>query len=268
MQTKKKVLIITAVGLALLLAVIGAAFNAIFTVTEIRVGFFPVSEEGERESYQMQEVLDRDFLGRSTAFLNLDEVRAVLKRYPGFELVEIKKDYPSKISLTVTERRELFAVEKEGGYAILDEEGRYLYDKAENVNRSSGENILLKGFSLNFRVGEKIEDENFRAAVEYVRAFSEQFGSARSDVKEISLTKTPSLLAGENYMQISTRGGVRIDIYEPCSLSEEKAKAAVEKYLSLEGTERLCGFFDIVELISPDSEGRISVSEHRTDLPV
>ncbi len=269
MQTKKKVLIITAVGLALLLAVIGAAFNAIFTVTEISVDFHPVSAEGERDSYALQEELQNNFLGHSSAFLDLDDVKSLVSRYPGFELTSVSKKYPTKIVLSVEERRELFAVQKENGlYAILDENGRYLYDKEENVNRSSGENILLEGFSLSLRAGEQVNDINFLAANAYVKAFSETFGSARSDVRSVVLAEPGSALAGASYMQIMTRGGVRIDIYEPCNLTQEKADAAVDKYLSLEGVERLCGFFDIVELITPGSEGQISVSEHRTDMPI
>lgn len=267
MQSKKKVLIITAVGLALLLAVLGAAFNAIFTVTEVVVHFYPVSEEGEADSFSLQETLNRDFLGHSTAFLDLREVETAVSRYPGFELEDLKKDYPSKLVLTVRERRELFAIKKDDGmFAILDEEGRYLYDKEQNTNRSSGENILLEGFRSNFRIGEKPEDDSFLAAATYVKAFSEQFGSARSDVSAVVLLNTGSALVGENYMQIKTRGGVRIDIYDPCSKTQEKANAAVQKYLSLEGAERLCGFFDIVELLTPGSEGEISVSEHRNSI--
>ena len=114
---RKKVLIITAVGLALLVAVIAVAVNAVFTVSDIVVNFYPVSETGEEESYALQQLLDERFLGKSSAFLNLDEVKDTVLEYPAFELVEIRKDYPSTVVLTVAERREMYCILKENGTA-------------------------------------------------------------------------------------------------------------------------------------------------------
>ncbi len=68
---KKKVLLMTAVGLVLFGAVLGAALNAIFTVTDVVVSFAPVSQKGVEQSYALQETLDERFIGTSTTFLYL-----------------------------------------------------------------------------------------------------------------------------------------------------------------------------------------------------
>lgn len=265
---RKKVLIITAVGLALLAAVVAVALNAVFTLTDVVVTYLPISETGEQESLELQQRLEEKFLGKSTAFLDLDEVKAVVAEYPAFEVTELKKGYPSSVIMTVAERREMFCIQKEGGYAVLDEEGRYLYDSAENLNRRSGENILLEGFEVSLKAGQIPSGNGFAAAILFANIFSEQPASARFDILSISLIGTENELAGAYTMQIQTREGVKIIIYEPDRLAEKKAAAALEKYLSLEGSERLIGFFDVVERIVDGAEtGEITVSEHRTDIP-
>ncbi len=263
---KKKVLLMTAVGLVLFGAVLGAALNAIFTVTDVVVSFAPVSQKGVEQSYALQEILDERFVGTSTTFLDLNEVKEVVAQYPAFELKEVKKDFPRTVVLEVAERREAMSFVRENGlFAVLDEEGFYLYDNEDNFNHRTGENILLKGFELTAAPGRVLpEGEYFGAAVTFVSVFLNNLEDARSNLVSIELMGAENEFAGSHFLRLQMREGVVIDVYNPDNLAKEKAESALEKYLSLTDAQRLYGFFDIFDFLG----GGFTVSEHRAERPL
>ena len=136
---KKKVLILTGVAVALLIAVIAAALNAVFTVARVEVHFSVCSSRGEAEAVLLQSELDDAYVGRSTTFLKLEDVQETVESYPAFRVTSAEKQFPRTVVLTVEERREAFAFRRENGlYAILDEEGVYLYDSETNTTEGAG----------------------------------------------------------------------------------------------------------------------------------
>lgn len=263
---KKKVLAITAVGLILLGAVIGVALNAVFTVTDVVIRFSPLSSAGEEETYALQKRLEEDFVGKSTTFLDLEDVRAVVGEYPSFELEALEKDFPRTVTLTVSERKEAYAFRRENGtYAILDEKGRYLCDRTENLNRRKGENVIFEGFALETaKPGDLVKGEYLDAALSFAGVFFDRLGDARANIVSIALVKTENPLAGDYFLRLQMREGVRIEVYNPANKTVEKAEKAMEKYLSLDDVQRLYGFFDIIEL--KDGSG-LSVGNHRAERP-
>ncbi len=262
---KKKALLMTAVALVLLGAVAAAALNAVFTVTDVVVNFVPVSGTGVEESYEVQEMLDEKFVGKSSTFLDLEEVKASLAEYSAFVVKKVEKVFPRTVSVTLEERREAFAFERESGlYAVLDENGVYLYDKEENLNRRTGENILLENFGLSFtETGELAKSDCLEAAVSFAGVFMERLEDARANVVSISLLRTDNEIAGEYLLRVRMREGVVIDVFAPENFAREKAEKALEKYLSLSDAQRLYGFFDVVDRV----DGGFSVSEHRAAAP-
>ena len=186
---KKKVLILTGVAVALLIAVIAAALNAVFTVARVEVHFSVCSSQGEAEAVLLQGELTDAYVGRSTTFLKLEEVEGVVERYPAFRVVSAEKHFPRTVSLTVEERKECYAFRRENGlYAILDEEGVYLYDREQNVNRRGGENILLNGFALLAgEAGTKVSGEYAQELVSMLSVFTEALGDARANVVSVTL---------------------------------------------------------------------------------
>ncbi len=254
---KKKVLTITAVALVLFVAVVAAALNAVFTVTKVDTIFYTCSSQGEKEALELQERLDEEFIGASTTFLKLDEIDAMIAEYPCFEVVSLQKEFPRTLSVVVSERKERFAVLRESGmYAVLDEEGRYLYESDENVNRRGGENILLSGFEVvTGTAGEVATGKYFSAAVTLCAVFSKTLDDVRANILSVTLESDYF----ENYFRIRMQEGVNILIYTPEERTEEKAQAALDRYCSLSVTQKLYGFFDVME----DRSGEISVSDHR-----
>ncbi len=259
---KKKVLILTGVAVALLIAVVAAALNAVFTVARVDVHFSVCSSQGEEEAVRLQGDLDEACIGKSTTFLKLEEVQTkVEESYPAFRVVSAEKNFPRTVVLTVEERKEAYAFRREDGlYAILDEEGVYLYDSERNVNRRGGENILLEGFELHAeRAGEKVTGEEAEALLLMCGAFFEELGDARANLVSVTLSSEYEM---GDYFLLEMREGVIIQIFTPENHTEEKAQAVIEKYLSLSETEKTYGFFDVIDTV----DGDFTVSNHRPSL--
>ena len=258
---KKKVLILTGVAGALLIAVIAAALNAVFTVARVEVHFSTCSQQGETEAVLLQNELDSAYVGKSTTFLKLEDVEESVERYPAFRVLSAEKHFPRTVVLTVEERRETYAFRRENGlFAILDEEGVYLYDSEQNINRRGGENILLEGFALSVPGSGKIAEGSYAEELFAMgRVLTETFGDARANVVSVTLSSEYEMGA---YFLLEMREGVTVQIFTPENEPEDKARAALEKYLSLSETEKTYGFFDIIDRIG----GGFTVSEHRASL--
>lgn len=272
---KRKVLIMTGIGLVLLVAVIAAALNAVFTVSDIEVNYIPVSEQGAEESYALQQRLEEAFVGKSTTFLDLGEVEGVVKEFPIFKLeIAPEKKFPNTITLTISERKEAYCFRRadNGLYAILDEEGRYLYDSETNLNRRRGENILFEGFSFSkTEPGEVVTGTdpgamaNLRSAMTLASVFTDALGEARANIASISLVQTTNPAMGDYYLRMQMKEGVRIEIYGIGREMAAKSEEALKTYLSLTDAQKLYGFFDIVDNML---EGGFTVSEHRETKPL
>lgn len=262
---KKKILLMTAIGLVLLGAVLAAALNAVFTVTDVVASFSVVSDEGSREALALQAELEEAFVGKSTTFLSLDDVRETVERYPAFRLEQSEKRFPRTLTLSVSERRETYAFRRENGaYAILDEDGVYLYDRESNVNRRMGENVLLEGFSLTAdAAGAEASGAYFSEVLSFASSFVERFRDVRANLVSVSLRETPNAQAGEYFFRVRLREGVFVDVYNPTASPREKGMSVLEKYISLSDEQKLYGFFDVVDLFS----GGFTVSEHRAEVP-
>ncbi len=242
---KKRVFLTTLVSFLLLAAVVAAGLNAVFTVNVVKAEFSVASAEGEREAAEIKEKLDR-FVGKSTVFLDEEEVSAIFAAYPCMKADKIAKKYPSTLEVSVSERDEAFAVLTERGYAVLSDDGTYLYNKDSLTNRKGGENLLLSGFSFSLVQGERVEDEKFSALLSMYGVFAELLGEVRANV--VSVTYHPGLVSDTFLIQM--REGVRIEIVTPCDMAEEKALSALSDeqygYLARSDGERLSGCITVV----------------------
>lgn len=262
----KKTLIMTGIAVVLLIAVIAAALNAVFTVARVQVDFVRYSEAGLEDSRALQKKLDEKFVGRSTTFLDLEEVTSAVEEFPCFKVEYAQKDYPRTVVLGITERKELLSFRRENGlFAVLDEEGVWLYDKENNLNRLGGENILLDGFGITAEEQGKIASgDYFDCVLSFMKVFVKRYENPRANVVSFSLMKPDNALAGEYFLRLRMQEGVTVDLYSPTHLAEEKAAAVVMEYDSLSDAERLYGYFDVVDSV----DGGFTVSKHRDTPPV
>lgn len=258
---KKKVLWMTAIGLLLLGAVIAAALNAVFTVTDVVADFSVYSAEGMADAERLQTDLEARFIGKSTTFLDLADAKEAAKAYPALR-VEVKKELPRTLRLTVEERRERYAVAHEGGFSVLDEEGVYLYEKETNTSRLGGENLLLVGFTVRCTAGERAEGKGLREAMTFVSALARSLSDVRANVLSVTFAPTEiAALQGEYYFRVAMREGVTALVYQPGNYTEEKAAAVLDSYRSLSDEQRMYGYFDIVDLV----EGGFMPGVHRAE---
>lgn len=239
---KKRTILTTVIAFLLLAAVIAAGMNAVFTVTYVNARFVTYTEEGERAAQELKEELN-GYLGRSTTFLDLEEVRATAQAYPRFMVVSVEKQYPASVVVEVRERRAAFALPGADGYDIFDGEGVRIGSSA-----SADGYILLAGdFSFSAANGALAGTYSEQLLAMYA-AFAGLLGEPRANVLSVSLQDNSSTgtLAFDRF-RIAMREGVEIVILEPSVRIEDKARAAVQCYLALDEGDRVRGTINVVE---------------------
>ena len=244
----KKTLIMTSIAFVLLLAVVAAGLNVIFTISYIEASFSTFSLQGEEEAQSLKAELD-GFVGDSMTFLKLDSVKEKVKKYPGFRIESVKKKFPKTVQVSVTERRELFAYEmQDGKYAMIDTEGVCVRISEENVSRTGGENILLKNFTLTAKVGAKVQGAYSDALLNAFSGFGAYIADARANVREVALKIGGSASNPmTHFFEIEMQEGVMIEMNDPLSRADEKAKAAMEKYNELGDIDKMYGAIAVGE---------------------
>ena len=244
----KKTLIMTSIAFVLLLAVVAAGLNVIFTISYIEASFSTFSAQGEEEARSLKAELD-EFVGDSMTFLKLDSVRDKVEKYPCFRIESVAKKFPKTVQISVKERRELFAYEtQDGNYAMIDSEGICVRLSEENVSRTGGENILLKNFTLTCAVGSKVEGAYFEALLSAFTGFETYLADARANVREVVLK-----MGGNennpltNLFEIEMQEGVVVEMNNPLSRACAKAEKAMEVYGALGDIDKMYGCITVTE---------------------
>lgn len=243
---RQRAFLTTLIAILLLAAVIAAGFHAVFTVAYVQASFYTHTPEGDRAAQQLKEELNA-YLGSSTTFLDLDEVRATAESNPRFRVLSLEKHFPSAIALEIEERYAAFAVPSGEGFALVDNDGV----RIDEVS-SAESYIELKGdFSVSFVDG--------RAAGGYVNellvmysSFLQALGEPRANLLSISLVDSGASSRFDQFC-IQTVEGVEIVIWNPSERPAEAGDAAVQKYLELTETERVRGSI-VVQAVSATGE--------------
>ncbi len=247
MRTKVRVILSTLAALLLLGAAIAAGLNAVFTVTYVRADFSTFSEDGNRDAAELKQKLDA-FVGKSTTFLDLDEVAETVKEYPHFTVSSLKKGFPSTVEISILEREEVYAyAAADGSYTFLDGEGKHLTDGNASIkNRAGGENILLENFSLQISQTGEAEGEYFSELLSVMGSFAKTFSELRANIVSVSLGLGTA--DRENVIfRIGMKEGVTLVLVNPSSLPEEKAALAIARYAALSDEKRLYGLITVYE---------------------
>lgn len=231
---KTRALVTTAVSILLLAATLAAGLNAVFTVTLVQAEFTVVSEEGEREADALKKSLD-GFVGANLTFLDLKEIRSKVEEYPCMKVETLEKSFPSTVRVQIRERSEAFALERADGYAVLADDGTYLYDKTDLNNRTAGENILLYGFPDTFTDG-RASGEVYEALFRAYAVFAEELGTPRANILSVAYERGYLF----DLFTFRMREGIRIEIGGAREFTAEKTRAALcdERYGYLVRTDR------------------------------
>lgn len=227
---RKRVILTTIVSFILLLAVVLAGLNAIFTVTSVRAAFCTYSADGRREAEELQEKLN-GYIGKSLTFLDLKDLETEAGAYPYFRVEQAEKKYPDRVELSIVERQEALAyILEDGSYATLDIGGEFLRENLTLDNRVSGKNIPLAGFGFRLNNG-RTEGRYFEPLIQSFAEFTKVLGEVRSNILSVELKLGGGASAPDTHSFLfAMQEGVRIEIYNPQDRAAEKAKEAAELY--------------------------------------
>lgn len=233
---KKRAILTTVVAFLLLDAVIAAGLNAVFTVTYVNAHFRTYTDEGERAAQEVKEALN-GYLGTSTTFLDLEDVRATAASDPRFCVVSVRKEYPASVIVELEERRAAFALASADGWDILDDEGV----RIGTTDTPDGYVALSGDFAFAYEDG-AIAGSYAAELLEMYSVCSELLGEPRANLLSVTLETSGSTATGQfDRFRIATREGVEIVIANPSVAAADKARAAIECYLGLDASDRVCG---------------------------
>ena len=233
---KKRSILTTVVAFLLLAAVVAAGLNAVFTVTYVNADFVTYTQEGEQEAQQLKEQLN-GYLGKSTTFLDLNEVRATASANPRFNVVRIEKKYPASVVIGIEERRSAFAYAAQDGYDVLDVEGIWIGKSAQ----PSGFVELKGDFSFTYESG-RIPGAYAQVLIGMYAVMSELLGEPRANVLSLTFEDSGDTSSDRfDRFRIAMREGVEIVIGEPSVRAQDKVRAALAVYLDLTQSERVSG---------------------------
>ncbi len=234
---KKKILTIALTAL-LFLSVAALAVSTVFRVERVALIANFTSSAGVTAE-DLQKELQAAYEKDSIFSIDKSKAEEVVKNHAYLRVTGFEKTYPDGLVVTVVEDSETYAVETENGYYILSVGGVVVERRAEANNRlDAAPNVLLKGLTLTGEVGETLSGDSAWASVYTLCVkMDEALGGIRKNVTCVEvLTRSP-----KTFYLVTMREGVKIYVEEPAFLTEEKARAAMDKYLSLSDGERMTG---------------------------
>lgn len=259
---KTRAILTTVVAFVLLVAVVAAGLNAVFTVTLVDSEFSLYSDTGRAEAEELKAELD-GFVGKSTTFLDLSKVRSTVEKYPCFRVESVGKKFPKTVEVKVSERKEFYAFENGEGFSVLDEDGVYLYDGENNENRLGGMNVVLKGFEPTLVKGERATGAYMDEAYAMFAEFAALLPGLRANIVSLSLENGGGHDTPEHMLFVVTmREGVKIVIRNPSEGIAVKARAAFldegAGYLSLSDKRRMYGAINVSNLTEDGTSANVS----------
>lgn len=248
----KKVLTIILTALMFLSGVV-LGIATVFRVNDVSVVATVVSEQAKAEAEAFKKDLLKVYNEENIFSVKNSEMDSVLSEYPYLRVTDFKKSYPNKIVVSISEDAEVYAVETGEEYYILGGSGSVLGRRASSLNRlDNAENVRLKGLTVTGEKGGELSgDECWPSMLGLCKAMDETLGGIRANVVSVEvLTRTP-----ETFYLITMREGVKVYVHAPSVMTEEKAREAMNEYLSLSDAERMTGRITV-----RDAGGKVYVS--------
>ena len=167
MRSKRFVIVY---AIAIFLIIFFITLNSVCAITRFEVYYDVGSAAMEKSARQMQQTLEEQYLRKSFLFFNqADAIETVARESGGYlEVTSVEKHFPNRIEMTVRERFENFAFERNGKYYVVGDDGKVIAIKDENVNNIAGSNIEIRGISF----GEQTVGEPFAVSSGYEKAYA------------------------------------------------------------------------------------------------
>ena len=128
---KKKNILIVFICIAFVTIVCLSCISA-FSIARIEITFAAVKDSSPAYFKEVKEDLD-SVIGKSLLFFNRKEIDEIVGRYPYLELTGVEKEYTNRLTISIREREEQYAVWSDSGYYMLDQDGLVLDKRSENT---------------------------------------------------------------------------------------------------------------------------------------
>ncbi len=242
----KKKLITVFLTVLVFLSAVTLGVSTVFRVDTVTVKVTAVSERAQTEAAQLKAELEGLYKSESIFSVDSSKLNKAITGYPYFRVTGFVKYYPNKILVSITEDAEVYAVERAaGGYYVLGRDGSILEIREGAENRLDGaNNVVLKKLNVQGeRGGVLTGDDCYPAMLTLCQSMDGALGGIRRNVLSVEvLYREP-----ETFYLITMKEGVKIYVGNPSALTEQKAVAAVNEYLSLSDAERMTGRITVRE---------------------
>lgn len=189
----------------------------VFTVKTVQVEF----ATSQSHAWSEEEIISSAEIpmGKNILFFSKQgHVDKLEKKYPYLEVINIETVFPSKLVIHCAEREEIFAVQREEDYIILDDEFKVLFNGSGAIDSKYENLIKINGLEI---LNEEVKEGDF---LEIRQAGMKKFYSAmlennRSLSQILGFCKSIELIGEKNYlgleesaMKLTTNVGREIKI--------------------------------------------------------
>lgn len=245
MRSKRFVIVY---AIAIFLIIFFITLNSVCAITRFEVYYDVGSADMEKSAREMQQTLEDQYLRKSFLFFNeSDAIETVARESNGYlEVTSVEKHFPNRIEMTVRERFENFAFERNGKYYVVGDDGKVIAIKDENVNNIAGSNIEIQGISF----GEQKIGEVFTVSSGYESAYAalnklfEELDALgyRGNITRIYYRSLGIVNDPENNKTLfyaQTVEGIGFWIVNPERDTEQKIKDVLEIYKNMDDLDQI-----------------------------
>lgn len=230
------------IGVALLAAIV-IGVGVIFAVKNVNVTLLTYSddEQTQESDYAAVKSSLETIKGGSIVFIGEKNIIDALKSdESNYSFISYEKIYPCTINVVLKERLETFTVSVGGNYSMFDAEGKFLRQAKENINVNDGyANVLIEGVSIN----------GIEEIAKFAADFKTKFGLLRSTVESITLDENKSIPDYVERLVFKLKSGIKIELVNFRSATQEKLDSAFLEYSSLTDREKLTGTIRSYQLV-------------------
>lgn len=268
----KKFVVLYAVAIFLIVFLI--TFNSVCSISSIEI-YYEVDGSQLQLAGDIRDGLEERYLRKNFLFFDEEEAaNYVSDETQGyFEVTELTKSFPNRISMHIREKYENYAFVLNGKYYVIGDDGTVLAVKDSNVNNliPAQSNVEVTGFRFSEpAVGGVLEVEAGQsAAYDALRTLIAELNrrGLRSNIERIEYASLGvSDPANErDFFYVYCTEGVQIWITSPSRNAEEKASKALDFYEGLDDIERTYGYIAVTDL--GQGEGSSVSVAYSSDLP-
>ena len=252
MRSKKFVVVY---ALAIFLIVMLVTINAVCSISQFEIYCATGSTFGAARAEAVQSRLDEEYRGKSFLFFNENSVYDAVSEEGGgyLEVLEVQKVFPNKITVSVSERFETFAFEKDGRYYAVGDDGTVLAIRDSAISNIGINNTVVTGFTFpDQKVGDVFTvDASCQGAYAALQALMDELKErdVQYNAEKIMYGTMGASDPQFNYSYFYVTAVENVGIWNegPETRTDEKIQAALDYYESLDDGQRTYGYISVVE---------------------